>query len=148
MAILACLRGDIAEIYAQKKLDELDKELEIQDWDDFVKEIKMIFSNKTRAADAKWRIESFKKGKKNMADFMIEFDILAIKADTDKLHAIFLLKKNIQQDIIKTILGYLPIAAQESLNKWKIAITSVGQEYEFTEERNNYKTSTGIMYEG
>ena len=41
---------------------------------------------------------------------MIEFDALAMKTDTDKLHAIFLLKKNVQQDIIKIILGYLPIA--------------------------------------
>jgi len=31
MAILACLRGGVAGIYIQKKLDELDKELEIQD---------------------------------------------------------------------------------------------------------------------
>ena len=30
-----------------------------------------------------------------MADFMIEFKTLAIKIDIDKLHAIFLLKKNI-----------------------------------------------------
>ena len=30
-AILACLRGGVAEIYAQKKLDELDKELGTQD---------------------------------------------------------------------------------------------------------------------
>ena len=30
-----------------------------------------------------------------MVDFMIEFKELAIKANTDKLHAIFLLKKNI-----------------------------------------------------
>ena len=41
---------------------------------------------------------------------MIEFDALAMKTDTDELHAIFLLKKNVQQDIIKIILGYLPIA--------------------------------------
>jgi len=41
---------------------------------------------------------------------MIEFDTLAMKADTDELHAIFLLKKNVQQDIIETILEYLPIA--------------------------------------
>ena len=27
---------------------------------------------------------------------MIEFETLAIKADTDKLHTIFLLKKNVQ----------------------------------------------------
>ena len=28
-------------------------------------------------------------------DFMIEFEALAMKADTDELHAIFLLKKNV-----------------------------------------------------
>ncbi len=55
-AILACLREDVAGIYAQKKLDELDKELGIQDWDNFVKEIKTIFNNKTKAADAQERI--------------------------------------------------------------------------------------------
>ena len=54
-----------------------------------------MFSNKTKAADAEWKIETFKQGKKNTADFMIEFDILAMKANIDKLHAIFLLKKNI-----------------------------------------------------
>ena len=115
--ILAHLRGDIAGIYAQKKLNELDKELGIQDWEEFVKEIKTTFSNKTRAVDAKWKIKTFKQGKWNIADFMIEFDALAIKADIDKLHAIFLLKKNIQQDIIKMILGYLSIVAPESLKK-------------------------------
>ena len=51
-AILACLRGGIAGIYVQKKLDELDKELGTQDWEEFVKEIKTMFSNKTKAADA------------------------------------------------------------------------------------------------
>ena len=95
MAILACLRGGITGIYTQKKLDELDKELGTQDWNDFVKEIKITFSDKTKAADAKWRIESFKQGKKNTADFMIRFKALAMKVDTDKLLAIFLLKKNI-----------------------------------------------------
>ena len=115
--ILAHLRGDIAGIYAQKKLNELDKELGIQDWEEFVKEIKTTFSNKTRAVDAKWKIKTFKQGKWNIADFMIEFDALAMKADIDKLHAIFLLKKNIQQDIIKMILGYLSIVAPESLKK-------------------------------
>ena len=58
-AILAHLRGGVAEIYAQKKLDKLDKELGTQDWEDFIKEIKMTFSDKTKAADAEWRIESF-----------------------------------------------------------------------------------------
>ena len=60
---------------------------------------------------------------------MIEFDALAMKVDTDELHAIFLLKKNVQQDIIKIILGYPPIMVLESLKEWKVAITLVGQEY-------------------
>ena len=146
--ILACLREDIAGIYAQRKLDELDEEIGTQDWEDFVKEIKMTFSNKTKAADAKQKIKTFKQGKKNMADFMIEFDVLAMKADIDELHAIFLLKKNVQPDIIKTILGYSLIAAPESLKEWKVAIISVGQEYEFIQGCHNYKTSTGTMYGG
>jgi len=62
-AILARLRGGVAGIYAQKKLDELDEELGTQDWDDFIKEIKMTFSNKLKAADTEWKIESFKQGK-------------------------------------------------------------------------------------
>ena len=30
-----------------------------------------------------------------MANFIIEFEALAMKADTNELHAIFLLKKNV-----------------------------------------------------
>jgi len=120
--ILACLRGGVAGIYAQKKLNELDEELGTQDWDDFVKELKTTFSNKSKAADTEWKIEMFKQGKRNTADFIIKFEALAMKAETDELHAVFLLKKNIRQDIIKTILGYLPIAMKE----WKVVITSVG----------------------
>ena len=50
-------------------------------------------------------------------DFMIKFDALATKADTDELYAIFLLKKNVWQDIIKMILGYPPMAMPKSLKK-------------------------------
>ena len=117
MVILTHLRGSVIGIYVQRKLDELDKELRAQDWKDFVKEIKTTFSDKTRATDAKWKIETFKQGKKNIVDFIIEFKALAMKADTDELHTIFLLKKNIQHDIIKTILGYLPIAVPETLKE-------------------------------
>ena len=132
-AILAHLRGGVAGIYAQKKLDELDKENDTQDWDEFVKEIKTTFSDKSKAVDAQWKIETFKQGKRNTADFIIEFKALAMKVDMDELHAIFLLKKNVQHDIIKMILGYLPIAMPETLKEWKVAITSVGQGYESTE---------------
>jgi len=36
----------------------------------------------------------------------------------------------------------------ESLKKWKVAITSVGQGYESTEGRYDYKTGTRITYRG
>ena len=62
-AILACLRGGVAGIYIQKKLDELDKEIGTQNWDNFVKDIKTTFSNKIKTANTKWRIESFKQEK-------------------------------------------------------------------------------------
>ena len=76
MTILAHLRGGIAGIYVQKKLDEPDKELGTQDWKDFVKKIKTTFSDKIKAADAEWKIKTFKQEKKNTADFMIEFKLL------------------------------------------------------------------------
>ena len=60
-----------------------------------MKEFKTTFSNKSKAVDAEWKIKIFKQGKKNTVDFMIEFETLATKADTDELHAIFLLKKNV-----------------------------------------------------
>jgi len=94
-AILAHLRGGVAGIYAQRKLDKLDKETRTQDWEEFVWEIKTIFSDKMKAADAEWKIETFKQGKKNIVDFMIEFNALAMRADTNELHTIFLLKKNV-----------------------------------------------------
>jgi len=45
-------------------------------------------------------------------------------------------------------LGYPPIAAPETLKEWKVAIMSVGQGYESTEGRHDYKTSTGTTYRG
>ena len=57
--------------------------------------MKTTFSNKMKAAYTKWKIKSFKQEKQNTVDFIIEFKVLAMKTDIDKLHAIFLLKKNI-----------------------------------------------------
>jgi len=146
-AILAHLRGDIAGIYIQRKLDELDEKHETQDWEDFIKEIKTTFSDKTKVAGAEWKIKSFKQEKKNITNFMIEFNTLAMKVDINKLHAI-LLKKNIRLDIIKTILNYLPIAALEILKEWKVVITSVRQWYKSMERRHNYKISIETTYRG
>ena len=48
---------------------------------------------------------------------MIEFEGLVMKIETNNMHIIFLLKKNVQIDIIKTILGYPPIAVSETLRE-------------------------------
>ncbi len=54
-----------------------------------MKELKITFSDKSKAADIEWKIKTFKQDKRNTADFMIEFEALAMKADTDELHTIF-----------------------------------------------------------
>jgi len=79
---------------------------------------------------------------------MIEFNILAIKAETNEMNTIFLLKKNVWADIIKTILEYPLMAASKTLKEWKVAIISVGQGYESMESWNDYKTSTGTILRG
>ena len=48
---------------------------------------------------------------------MIEFTVLAIKTEIDDIYAIFLLNKNVRSNITKTILGYPPIVALETLKK-------------------------------
>ena len=60
---------------------------------------------------------------------MIKFEALAIKAETNNMHTIFLLKKNIRTDIIKKILGYPPIVVPEILKEWNVIITLVRQGY-------------------
>jgi len=50
--VLAQLRGGIAEIYVQKKIDKLEETENTQDWEEFVKEIKTAFSDKSKVADA------------------------------------------------------------------------------------------------
>ena len=63
-------------------------------------------------------------------DFLIEFMALASKAQTNDQHVIFLLKKNINREIIRAIMVYPPTQAPKSLEQWKVAIIAVGQEYE------------------
>ena len=62
---------------------------------------------------------------------MIKFEALAIKVETNNMHTIFLLKKNIRTDIIKIILGYPLIVVLETLKEWNVIITLVRQEYKF-----------------
>jgi len=71
----------------------------------------------TKIADAKYKIKTFKQGKKYIVDSIIEFEALAMQAETNNMHIILLLKKNVRSNIIKTILGYPPIVALETLKE-------------------------------
>jgi len=71
-----------------------------------------------------------------------------MKIETDDMHAIFLLKKNVKIDIIKIILEYSFIAVPESLKEWKVAIILVKQGYKSTKERQDYRIGLGITYGG
>jgi len=92
-----------------------------------------MFSNKSKAADAELKIKMFKQSKKHIADFIIEFKILDIKAETDDMYTIFLVKKNVKTDIIKTILGCSLMSVPEILREWNVVITLVRQGYKSTE---------------
>ena len=59
--------------------------------DNFIKKVKIAFSSKSKATDAEWKIKIFKQRKKHIADFIIEFEALTIKAETNNMHTIFLL---------------------------------------------------------
>jgi len=54
-----------------------------------------MFSKKSKATNTEWKIKTFKQDKKHIANFMIEFEALVMKADINKLHTILLLKKNV-----------------------------------------------------
>ena len=49
----------------------MEEEKDFQDWDEFFREIKIVFSNKSKIADTEWKIKLFRQGKKHIAKFMI-----------------------------------------------------------------------------
>ena len=98
-AMLVHLRGGIAGIYAQKRSDQIEDKEDTQDQNKFVKSLsknsRQHLINKSKTVDTEWKIEVFKQEKRYIADFIIEFKVLPMKAETDNLHTIFLLKKNV-----------------------------------------------------
>jgi len=59
-----------------------------------------------------------------------------------------LLKKNVNREIIRAIMAYSPTQAPKSLKQWKVAITVVGQGYEWTNICYDYRTDSEITYGG
>jgi hypothetical protein len=118
------------------------------DWRTFEDDLTGSFSMGNKKETAQWKIESFKQGSCHIADFLIKFHVLKMTSKTNDAHAIFLLKKNIRQDIIKTILGYPPAAIPDTLMEWLEAIKSIGMGYEVNEMRKDIRTKSSITYGG
>jgi len=93
IAVLGRFWGGTAGAFTQQKLDRLDEGNDTLSWDAFEAELQLVYSDKTKEADAEWCIKTFTQGKKHIADFLIKFMALASKAQTDNQHAIFLLKR-------------------------------------------------------
>jgi len=146
IAILERFHRGTARAFAQQKLNKIKQDDNTPSWDAFKAKLQLVYSNKTKEANAKWHIKTFTQNRKYIADFLIEFMALASKAQIDDQHAIFLLKKNINQEIIRAIIAYPPTQAPKSLEQWKVAIIAVGQESEWTNICYDYRTGSGITY--
>lgn len=149
IAIISRMRGGTAGAFGDMKFREIEDSDDAVNWDEFVQELEKTFSNDALHERAQWQIEKFKQGEKHTVDFLIEFEVLKSRAELDEKHAMFLLKKNVRPDIIRTIMGYPPDSIPKSYDDWKKIIMSVGQGYEATDRRaKDKKTATGVTYGG
>ena len=108
ITVLGRFQEGTAEAFAQQKLNKIDRGDNTPSWDAFKAELQLVYSDKTKEANIEWHIKTFTQGKKHIVDFLIKFMALASKAQTNDQHAIFLLKKNINREIIRAIMVYLP----------------------------------------
>jgi len=60
IVVLAQLRGGISEIYTQDKINQMEEKEDSQNWNEFIREIKIIFSDKSKITDTECKIEPFR----------------------------------------------------------------------------------------
>jgi hypothetical protein len=130
---VARMRGGAAGNFATHWMDKVSNMDDTMDWKAFKEDITSSFAMGNEKENAQWKIEKFKQGNHHISDFLIKFHVLKMTSMTDNAHAILLLKKNVQQDIIKTILGYLPSATPNNLKEWLEAVKSVELGYKSSE---------------
>src|SRR5258708_6787287 len=147
-ATLSRMGGTLGEFFAMKWTDKMRDSDDTIVWDQFKKDINTLFTDGNMRERMEWKIEEFKQGNQNTADFILKFEVMKKKSKTDDIHAMFLLKKHVRKDIIKTILGYPKSTIPTTYKQWCDNIVSVGLGYESTEIRGDQKTNTGITYGG
>ena len=80
IVVLGRFQGETTGAFSQQKLDKIDGEDNTPSWDAFETELQLVYSDKTKEADAEQYIKTFTQGKKHITDFLIEFMALASKA--------------------------------------------------------------------
>ena len=68
-AVLSRFRRGTAGAFAQQKLDEIEEQDDTPSWDAFKAEIKLIYQDKTREANAEWHIEMLPKVENTLLTF-------------------------------------------------------------------------------
>jgi hypothetical protein len=147
-ATISQMRGGTAGNFATHWTDKVANTDDTMDWKAFDDDLTGSFSMGNEKETAQWKIKSFKQGNCHIIDFLIKFHILKMTSKTNDVHAIFLLKKNIRQDIIQTILGYPPTTIPDNITEWLEAIKSVRMGYKANEMRKDIRTESGITYGG
>ena len=116
-------------------------------WKEFEKEMKEAFIDGKEKEKSEVAIETLVQGRRPIIDYLVEFNLLKNKAGTDDQHAVFLLKKNVWKDIIRTILSFPPTNLPTNLAEWTNVIKSVGIGAE-TMHMFDKHTSSGVTYGG
>ena len=73
MVVLGQLRGEMVGLFAKQKLAKVKGEEDPNtiSWDAFKEEIKLLFSDRTRATDTQWVIETYKQEKEYITCYRI-----------------------------------------------------------------------------
>ncbi|XP_006454866.1 hypothetical protein AGABI2DRAFT_140700 [Agaricus bisporus var. bisporus H97] len=116
-------------------------------WKEFEKEMKEAFIDGKEKEKSEVAIETLVQGRRPIIDYLVEFNLLKNKVGTDDQHAVFLLKKNVRKDIIRTILSFPPTNLPTNLAEWTKVIKSVGIGAE-TMHMFDKHTSSGVTYGG
>ena len=141
------MRGGVAGHFAALVSDKITDPNATLTWPQFETQIKELFIDGKEKEKSEVLIENMIQGKKPIVDFLIEFTLTKNKAGTDDQHAIFLLKKNIKKEIIRSILSFPPDKIPTTLEDWISIIKSVGMGAE-TMSLFDRHTSSGTTYGG
>lgn len=128
MVVLSRLGGKMCASFAEGKIDKGIAANTFGSWQTLEAEITQRFTEHNTQEISKMRIENFKQGPHKVDEFMTAFKTLKERAGTDDGHAVFLLQKNMAEEILKVIYEYPTLPS--GYEAWKAAILTIGRNKE------------------